>query len=173
MIRLQSIEGTASRSAPSPSPSPSPSPFLSFPFISFFLSILCLLPRTSNSGADPRNCLPKHKSTETLKCDSCRTWQIRRIAKDVPDSFTDYVRAANLRIGEAQARALEDTMKFYEDPNLDISQLQKQVTSLLITLLYCIFRRLMGLQARLASMQTPAIPSPALPLTRLPPFPSP
>lgn len=50
----------------------------------------------------------------------------------MPEEFTNYVRTANLRIGEAQVRALEDTMKFYEDPNLDISQLQQQVKDHLI-----------------------------------------
>lgn len=52
--------------------------------------------------------------------------QVRRLVRsvDVSDSWTAYLRDMNLRIGEAQAVALEDTMKFYEDQILSISDLQ-------------------------------------------------
>ena len=65
---------------------------------------------------------------------------MRRLAKDVPEAFTNYVRDANLRIGEAQARALEDTMKFYEDPNLDISIVQTQVMMMMMISLLSRYR---------------------------------
>jgi hypothetical protein len=50
----------------------------------------------------------------------------------VPASWTDYLRGMNLRIGEAQVHALEETMRFYEDYILNISEEQNKLAKELV-----------------------------------------
>jgi hypothetical protein len=59
---------------------------------------------------------------------------VRRIVRpeSVPASWTNYVKRMNLRIGEAQAHALEETMRFYEDTILDISEQQGKLADELV-----------------------------------------
>jgi hypothetical protein len=60
--------------------------------------------------------------------------QVKRLVDptSVPAEWTDYVKRMNMRIGEAQVHALEETMRFYEDPILDISAKQQKLAKELI-----------------------------------------